>query len=58
VDFLYVNGNVTRNHATKLEKTIWQHLPDLRPLRADQFGDYNDRGEVRQATRWHSLSCC
>lgn len=49
VDFLCVDGNVTRDHATKLEKTIWQHLPDLRPLRADQFGDYNDRSEVRHS---------
>jgi hypothetical protein len=49
VDFLYVNGNVTRDHATKLEKTIWQHLPDLRPLRADQFGDYNDHSEIRHS---------
>jgi len=22
-------------------------VPDLRPLRADQFGDYNDRSEIR-----------
>jgi phosphoribulokinase len=42
VDFLEVDGNVSREHAAELEETIWKHLPDLRPLRADQFGDYND----------------
>ena len=49
VDFLDVNGRVTREQSTKLEEAIWQHLPDLRPLRADQFGDYNDRNEVRHS---------
>jgi len=49
VDFLYVDGCVTREQSTKLEYAIWQHLPDLRPLRADQFGDYNDRNEVRHS---------
>jgi phosphoribulokinase len=49
VDFLCVDGNVTRGHAAELENTIWQHLPDLRPLNADQFGDYNDRAEVRHS---------
>jgi len=41
-DFLEVDGNVSREHAAELEKTLWKHLPDLRPPRADQFGDYND----------------
>jgi phosphoribulokinase len=49
VDFVYVDGGVTREQSTKLEDAIWQHLPDLRPLRADQFGDYNDRNEVRHS---------
>jgi phosphoribulokinase len=49
VDFLDVHGGVTREQSTKLEDAIWQHLPDLRPLRADQFGDYNDRNEVRHS---------
>ena len=39
VDFLDVDGGVTREQSTELEEAIWQHLPDLRPLRADQFGD-------------------
>jgi phosphoribulokinase len=42
VDFLEVDGNVSRQHAAELEDTIWKHLPDLRPLTADQFGDYVD----------------
>ena len=49
VDFLGVDGNVSREHAAELEDTIWKHLPDLRPLRADQFGDYNYGTEVRHS---------
>jgi phosphoribulokinase len=49
VDFLEVDGNVSREHAAELEDTIWKHLPDLRPLRADQFGDYNYGSEVRHS---------
>jgi phosphoribulokinase len=49
VDFLEVDGNVSREHAAELEDTIWNHLPDLRPLRADQFGDYNYGTEVRHS---------
>jgi phosphoribulokinase len=49
VDFLEVDGNVGRERAEELEDEIWKHLPDLRSLRADQFGDYNDRSEVRHS---------
>jgi phosphoribulokinase len=49
VDFLEVNGNVSREHAAEFEDTVWNHLPDLRPLRADQFGDYNYGSEVRHS---------
>jgi len=49
VDFLEVDGNVSREHAAELEETIWNHLPDLRPLHADQFGDYNYGSEVRHS---------
>ena len=49
VDFLGVDGNVSREHAAELEETIWSHLPDLRPLHADQFGDYNYGSEVRHS---------
>jgi len=49
VDFLEIDGNVVPEHAAALEKTIWQHLPDLRPVRDDQFGEYQDRNEVRHS---------
>jgi phosphoribulokinase len=49
VDFLEIDGNVTPEHAAALERAIWQHLPDLRPLRADEFGDYSDRTEMRHS---------
>jgi phosphoribulokinase len=49
VDFLEVDGNVTAAHAARLEATIWQHLPDLAPLRDDQFGEYVDRTEMRHS---------
>lgn len=49
VDFLEVDGNVSREHAAELEETIWNHLPDLQPLRGDQFGDYNDGSKVRHS---------
>lgn len=49
VDILEIDGNVTPEHAAKLEETIWQRLPHLRSLRADQFGDYVDRSEVRHS---------
>ena len=49
VDFLEIDGNVSRERAAELEYEIWKHLPDLRPLGADQFGDYTDRGQVRHS---------
>ena len=49
VEFLEIDGNVSREHTAELEQAIWKHLPDLRPLRADQFGDYNDGSEVRHS---------
>jgi phosphoribulokinase len=49
VDFLEIDGAVSRGHAAELENTIWKHLPDLRPLGADQFGDYNEGSEVRHS---------
>lgn len=49
VDFLDIDGSVSREHAAELEETIWKHLPDLRPLSPDQFGDYNDGSEVRHS---------
>ncbi|MEK7326308.1 MAG: phosphoribulokinase [Chloroflexota bacterium] len=49
VDFLDVDGNVTAEHAAQLADAIWQHLPDLRPVRDDLFGEYQDRAEVRHS---------
>lgn len=49
VEFLEVDGGVSREQAAQLEEAIWKHLPDLRPLRADQFGDYNYGTEVRHS---------
>jgi phosphoribulokinase len=49
VDFLNIDGNVSSGHAQQLEDAIWQHLPNLRPIREDQFGDYLDRTETRHS---------
>ncbi len=49
VDFLNIDGNVNSEHAKQLENAIWQHLPDLLPIRDDQFGDYLDRTETRHS---------
>jgi phosphoribulokinase len=49
VDFLEIAGDVSVGNATRLEDAIWQHLPDLRPVREDQFGDYQDRTEVKHS---------
>jgi len=49
VDFLEIEGNVTAEHAAELADAIWQHLPDLRPVHEDQFGEYQDRDEARHS---------
>lgn len=49
VDILEIDGNVSSDHAEELEQTIWNHMPDVRQLGADQFGDYYDRAEVRHS---------
>lgn len=49
VDFLEIAGNVSAQNAVRLEDAIWNHLPDLRPVREDQFGDYQDRTEIRHS---------
>jgi phosphoribulokinase len=50
VDLLEIDGNVAAEHAAELENAIWQHLPDLRPVSDDQFGAYQERGEVRHSS--------
>lgn len=49
VDFLEIAGSVSAENAVRLEDAIWDHLPDLRPVREDQFGDYQDRTEIRHS---------
>ncbi|MDP1545401.1 MAG: phosphoribulokinase [Anaerolineales bacterium] len=49
VDFLEITGGVSAENAFQLEDAIWQHLPDLRPVREDLFGDYQDRTEIRHS---------
>lgn len=49
VDILEIDGNVSPVHAEELEQAIWNHMPDVRQLGADQFGDYYDRSEVRHS---------
>jgi phosphoribulokinase len=48
-DFLEIDGSVTAAYAQELEDVIWQHLPDLQPLREDMFGEYQDRSETRHS---------
>jgi phosphoribulokinase len=50
VDFLEIDGDVTAHHAAELEDAVWSHLPDLRPLSDDQFGEYNDGRETRHSS--------
>ncbi len=49
VDILEIDGEVSPARAAKLEQAIWDHMPDMKPLGADQFGDYYDRSEVRHS---------
>ncbi|MBI3151406.1 MAG: phosphoribulokinase [Chloroflexi bacterium] len=49
VDFLEIAGSVSAENAVRLEDAIWQHLPDLRPVHDDQFGDYQDRAEMKHS---------
>ncbi|MFL5577626.1 MAG: phosphoribulokinase [Gemmatimonadaceae bacterium] len=50
-DFLCIDGRVSAAHAHELEDAIWHHMPDLRPLREDQFGEYFDRSAVRHSSQ-------
>lgn len=50
VDVLEIDGNVTVQQAVELENAIWQHLPDLKPLPEEAFGDYQDKAEVRHSS--------
>ncbi len=49
VDVLEIDGNVSAEQAEKLEAAIWRHLPDLRPVQPDQFGDFQESTETRHS---------
>jgi len=49
VDFLNIDGNVDDEHALKLSNAIWQHLPDLRPVNEESFGEYQDKTVTRHS---------
>ena len=49
MDFLEIEGNVTAEQSAQLGEAIWHHLPGLRPLREDQFGEYMDRNDARHS---------
>jgi phosphoribulokinase len=49
VDFLEIDGDVAAQHASELEETIWQHLPDLRPVSEEQIGGYQDGRQRRHS---------
>lgn len=48
-DFLTIENGVTSAQATALEDCVWEHLPGLRPVTGDQFGQYNDLQQVRHS---------
>ncbi|NJO85196.1 MAG: phosphoribulokinase, partial [Blastochloris sp.] len=49
VDILEIDGTVSPEQADTLERAIWQHLPDLKPLQGDQFGYFHDQTSVRHS---------
>jgi phosphoribulokinase len=49
VDILEIDGQVTPEQAADLEQRIWQQLPGAHPIPADQFGIYQDGGEMRHS---------
>jgi len=49
VDILEIDGNVTAEHADKLAKTIWEHLPNKIPLPSEQFGNYQLDNEAQHS---------
>jgi phosphoribulokinase len=49
VDFLEIASTVTPERATELEAAIWKHLPDLRPIRSEEFGKYQDHSQARHS---------
>ncbi len=49
VDILEIDGTVAAEHAIEMENAIWQHLPEMRPIADEEFGDYQDRTGIRHS---------
>lgn len=49
VETLDISGNITTAKANQLEEAIWNHLPDLEPIKPEGFGQYRSGKEVRQS---------
>lgn len=49
VDFMEIEGHVTAEQAARLEDAIWDHLPEAQVVTEDEFGDYQDRTEVKHS---------
>ncbi|MBZ5581167.1 MAG: phosphoribulokinase [Acidobacteriia bacterium] len=49
VDILEIDGNITAQQRRRLEERIWAHLPGVEPIPGDQFGAYQDGGEIRRS---------
>jgi phosphoribulokinase len=49
VDILEVDGKVSAEEAAELERKIWQHMRELPPVKAEDFGQYQDRAETRHS---------
>ncbi len=49
VDFLEIDNRVETEEAARLEKAIWEHLPDLHPISEEYFGNYQDQDGIRHS---------
>ena len=49
VDILEIDGNVTSAQVEEFEESIRKHSRDVRPVRADRLGAYQDRTESRHS---------
>lgn len=49
VDILEIDGTVAAEHAIEMENAIWQHLPEMRAIADEEFGDYQDRTGIRHS---------
>jgi len=49
VDILEIDGSVTPEQTASLEESIWQQLPGVQPIPADQFGSYQSGGKAHHS---------